>query len=211
MLDKVNTRMLDGDIDLSIAALGLKTATTTVSISAAAAPTPGQVLTATSGTAATFQTPSGGGGSGILIQTTSLISTATASHSTVGVLTDSGIETVLPANLKDTGSRVRIRVTGILGASNLNGVRVSIASWDGSTRTDLTPSGVNAMIDVLVANGSIDSVGYAFEFVHTPGTTTPLTYRVTYCPTVAGTAFLGRRGNDTNYRAPTVLTLEELD
>jgi hypothetical protein len=67
MLDKVNTRMLDGDIDLSIAALGLKTATTTVSISAAAAPTPGQVLTATSGTAATFQTPSGGGGPDVTV------------------------------------------------------------------------------------------------------------------------------------------------
>jgi hypothetical protein len=46
------------------AALGLKTATTTVSVSAAAAPTAGQVLTATSGTAATWQTPGGGGGIG---------------------------------------------------------------------------------------------------------------------------------------------------
>jgi hypothetical protein len=44
------------------AALGLKTATTTVSVSGAAAPTSGQVLTATSGTAATWQTPTGGGG-----------------------------------------------------------------------------------------------------------------------------------------------------
>jgi hypothetical protein len=44
------------------AALGLKTATTTVSVSGATAPTSGQVLTATSGTAATWQTPSGGGG-----------------------------------------------------------------------------------------------------------------------------------------------------
>jgi len=44
------------------AALGLKTATTTVSVSGATAPTSGQVLTATSSTAATWQTPSGGGG-----------------------------------------------------------------------------------------------------------------------------------------------------
>jgi len=40
------------------AALGLKTATTTVSISASTAPTTGQTLVATSGTAATWQTPS---------------------------------------------------------------------------------------------------------------------------------------------------------
>lgn len=38
-------------------ARGLKSATTTVSVSAATAPTTGQVLTATSGTAATWQTP----------------------------------------------------------------------------------------------------------------------------------------------------------
>lgn len=42
------------------AALGLKSATTTVSVSSATAPTTGQVLTATSGTAATWQSPSAG-------------------------------------------------------------------------------------------------------------------------------------------------------
>ena len=39
----------------------LKSATTTVDVSAATAPSSGQVLTATSSTAATWQTPSGGG------------------------------------------------------------------------------------------------------------------------------------------------------
>ena len=42
----------------------LKSATTTVSVSASVAPTTGQVLTATSGTAATWQTPASGGSSG---------------------------------------------------------------------------------------------------------------------------------------------------
>jgi len=40
-------------------ASGIRTATTVVSVSSAAAPTPGQVLTATSGTAADWETPSG--------------------------------------------------------------------------------------------------------------------------------------------------------
>jgi hypothetical protein len=57
------------------AALGLKTATTTVSVSGATAPTSGQVLTATSGTAATWQTPSAGSGDMVLL------ATATASNS----------------------------------------------------------------------------------------------------------------------------------
>lgn len=38
----------------------LKSATTTVDVSAATAPSSGQVLTATSSTAATWQTPAGG-------------------------------------------------------------------------------------------------------------------------------------------------------
>lgn len=48
----------------------LKSATTTVSVSAATAPSSGQVLTATSSTAATWQTPSGGspGGSDTYVQ-----------------------------------------------------------------------------------------------------------------------------------------------
>jgi len=44
-------------------ASALKSATTTVDVSAATAPTAGQVLTATDSTHATWQTPSGGGGS----------------------------------------------------------------------------------------------------------------------------------------------------
>lgn len=45
----------------------LRSATTTVNVAAATAPTTGQVLTATSSTAATWQTPSGGGGSATTI------------------------------------------------------------------------------------------------------------------------------------------------
>lgn len=61
------------------AALGLKTATTTVSVSGATAPTSGQVLTATSGTAATWQTPSGGGGkvAQVVVATTNTPATTT--------------------------------------------------------------------------------------------------------------------------------------
>ena len=50
-----------GNIATATAALGLKTASTTVSVDSATAPTTGQVLTAISTTAATWQTPSGGG------------------------------------------------------------------------------------------------------------------------------------------------------
>jgi len=52
----------------STSANGLNSATTTVNVSAAAAPTSGQVITATSGTSATWQTPAGG--SNYVVETT---------------------------------------------------------------------------------------------------------------------------------------------
>lgn len=52
------TGTVTGNASSATAALGLKTATTTVAVSPATAPTSGQVLTATSTTNATWQTPS---------------------------------------------------------------------------------------------------------------------------------------------------------
>lgn len=48
---------------------GLASATTTVNVSSATAPTSGQVLTATGGSAATWQTPGGGSGAYVLLNT----------------------------------------------------------------------------------------------------------------------------------------------
>jgi hypothetical protein len=53
---------------------GLKTATSTVDVAGAAAPTAGQVLTATSGTAATWQTPASIASAGELATTTTTVS-----------------------------------------------------------------------------------------------------------------------------------------
>jgi hypothetical protein len=57
---------ITGNSGTTTAALGLKTATSTVGISTATAPSSGQVLTATSGTAATWQTPAATGIGGTL-------------------------------------------------------------------------------------------------------------------------------------------------
>ena len=57
--------------EINTGAKALKSATTDVNVSSATAPTTGQVLTATSATTATWQTPSGGTFSGCkLIQST---------------------------------------------------------------------------------------------------------------------------------------------
>lgn len=59
--DTLTNKTMTGTNNVLTASL-LKSATTEVSVSAATAPTTGQVLTATSGTVATWQTPSGGSG-----------------------------------------------------------------------------------------------------------------------------------------------------
>lgn len=70
------------DATNTITANNLRSATTSISISAATAPTIGQILTATSGTAATWQTPAGGGGV-TTAEFTSAVTSSTTSTSYV--------------------------------------------------------------------------------------------------------------------------------
>jgi hypothetical protein len=56
------TNNTTGNASTATTALALNSATTTVVVNGATAPSAGQVLTATSSTAANWQTPSGGGG-----------------------------------------------------------------------------------------------------------------------------------------------------
>ena len=70
---------------------GLKSATTTVAVSSATAPSSGQVLTATSSTAATWQTPSGGGSGDVVGPGSAVDNTLAVYDGTTGkLLKDSG-------------------------------------------------------------------------------------------------------------------------
>lgn len=122
----------------------------------------------------------------------------------------SGVECVLASNLKDTSSKVRIRVNSVVGSDSPTLVFFTLYSWDGSTATDLTPSGVAEMSAVSNAGGANYSDSISFEFVHSPASTTPLTYRL-HWSVFSGTGYLGRRGADTTIDAPTFMTIEELD
>lgn len=62
----------------------LNSATTVVNVSAATAPTSGQVLTATSSTAATWQTPSSGGGGGGQTLVTKVVAASGGDYTTLG-------------------------------------------------------------------------------------------------------------------------------
>lgn len=89
---------------VATAANGLKTATTTVSISGATAPTVGQTLTATSGSAATWQTP-----------------TAAASSITPGTTTIIGVSPpCIIYNSTSTTMACDHAGTGVMNALNVN-------------------------------------------------------------------------------------------
>jgi len=92
-------------------ASSLSSATTTIAISSATAPTIGQVLTATSSTAATWQTPTGGGGYpsiasastidifGVIGSTVSISGTTTVTAITACTAEQVGsIKTLVPSN-----------------------------------------------------------------------------------------------------------------
>lgn len=116
----------------------LKSATTTVDVSAATAPTSGQVLTATSGTAATWQTPAGGSATIVTCIPTSvaplnLQSTDTYEFTTAQSMATNTIQfvgqIVIPFNITINKFTIGHTSTPTDGTFN-----ISLYSADGQTR-----------------------------------------------------------------------------
>lgn len=171
--------------------------------------TNGHVLTVDSAEASGVKWAAASGG-GIVLQAAQTVDT-TNRTSTSNTMVATGLECVLPANLKDTGSRVRIRVNVVVGAGAACLPRLTLFEWDGSTETDLTPSGVDCISATLVSTSSAAAV-VSFEFIHTPSSITPRTYRLAWQGDGIGTTmYLGRRGINNFFDAPNIMTLEELD
>lgn len=148
-------------------------------------------------------------GSAYVIQSKEVTDTTNRSTTSTSFVA-TGVEATLDNALKDTGSRVRIRVSGYVGGSTTAGVLFTLFSWNGATETDLKPVAVNALAGVLITSSAGLEDFQIIDFIHSPGSTTPLTYRLAWS-TNAGTANLGRRNSDTFYDLPTYMTLEELD
>lgn len=120
---------------------------------------------------------------------------------------DTGINVTLPANLKSTSSKVRIRMFFVFGA-----VGEGVTTFEVRRNTaSILPAGVNChAVGYVATTNGISTV--AIEVVDSPGVTTPPVYRL-YQSNVAGgatTRYLGRRGADTVADAPILITIEEL-
>jgi len=151
----------------------LKSATTTVDVSAATAPTSGQVLTATSGTAATWQTPSGGGGAwgsitGTLSSQTDLQTALDAkllkAGDTYTTTTGNGLD--ITSSTVTSGNLVSITNTGTAAASD-----TKTALYVGSSGANGTSGQDTYAIRGINTNTGTTSVNYGGYFSATGGTT----------------------------------------
>jgi hypothetical protein len=110
-----NKSISGGQITSAVAsattAAGLSSATTTITVSGATAPTSGQVLTATGGSAANWQTPASGGGGGDFVFTVVNKSASyTPNNGELVVVsgTATGITITLPTASSSAGFRIRV-------------------------------------------------------------------------------------------------------
>jgi len=143
----------------------LNSATTVVNVSSSPAPTVGQMLTATSGTAATWQTPAPGGVTSVAATVPSVFSIAGSPITTSGTLAISYSGTALPvAN----------------GGTNLTAV--------GSSGNVLTSNGTTWTSTAPATSGTVTSVAQSFTGGLISVAGSPITSTGTLALTVAGTS-----------------------
>ncbi len=131
------------------------------------------------------------------IQANQVISTTTVSTAST-TLTSTGIGIALANPLRDTNSKVLIRVSLMASSSALSTPTFSLFR----DSTNLTPSGMLGMAGATVAN-----TGYcccvSFSYLDSPGATVPSTYWL-YYRSQAGTLSLAAS------TAPTIMIAEEI-
>ncbi len=127
----------------------LKSATTTVDVSAATAPTSGQVLTATAGTTATWQTPSGGSPSPYGYNFVAIVN---ANWTTIGA---GGTRTNTTNNGPSGGPTIALAsATG--GSGSIYGVTATVAAGDFTRYAQFWPTSALAVDFTTVGFGVTD-------------------------------------------------------
>ena len=134
-----------------------------------------------------------------LVDTTNRSATNTASFQSIG--------TELAITPSSSSNKILIMVQAMIGSAAANFQYMSILR----DTTDLTPSGVNGMVQERPSGNDPSSTArnVSFSFLDSPSTTASVTYKIS-AKVNAGTMYIGRRGDDTNIDAPTFLTLMEI-
>lgn len=149
-------------------AAGLRSATTVVAVSSATAPTSGQVLTATSGTAAEWQTPSGGSGFTSDVNTwgatpsSANLRAAMTDETGTGSLVFATSPALTTPNLGTPSAATLTNATGLPISTGVSGLGTNVATFLA------TPSSSNLAAAVTGETGS-----GALVFATSPAFTTP--------------------------------------
>jgi hypothetical protein len=138
-----------------------------------------------------------------VVQTVDTTNRSTSSTSFVA----SGVQvSITPAS---TSNKVLITVSGIMGASAAAGGFVTLyRSIGGGADTALTPSGV-AEFGGYVITSDAYTENCSFTFLDSPATTSATIYKL-YFRGNGSTIYLGRRGVDTLFDSPTIMTAQEV-
>ena len=148
-------------------------------------------------------------GSGTAVVQTAFKSDMTGQSTVAHSLTASGYSLALSNPLKSTSSKVRIRVTLPLYLESFVSGGVSISASLSRGGTDLTPGGANGMACVNDTSGATQNQTLEWQWVDSPGSTTPATYNVTW---YVGSNVQANCGANmvSGFKFPCVITLEEL-
>lgn len=143
---------------------------------------------------------------GLILQQ-KIVTDVTNRSTTSASYVSSSVTATLDNDLRDTNSKVRGRVYGVVGFSTTMIGEFTIN--DGSS--DLHPAGVNGLTAAACPNNGqlTQTRQVSLEFEDSPSSVTPKTYDL-HWRTSAGTLYLGRYGNGTTIDMPTIFVLEEI-
>lgn len=195
-------------------AYSLQSATTTVNVSSATAPTSGQVLTATSATAATWQTPSGGGGAVVAVKSAIKTDTQSLSASTWTDITGLSI-TYTPTS---ASNKILVQAS-IQGGSSAATCAVAYRLVRDSTAIGVADAASNRIQAGAVSYPAQDGLitTAAMGVLDSPATTSSTVYKVQFRrshDSGTGTVYVNRSHSDvdaTTYaRTASTITISEV-
>lgn len=139
---------------------------------------------------------------GIASNVVQTVDTTNRSTTSLTFVTSSVAVTITPSSVSN---KVLVSVGGLGGASAAQGLFVTLKRGS----TDLTPTGNTEMQGFVIADvNSTQSIG--FSFLDSPATTSATTYTLFFRSNAGATVYLGRRGTDTLFNSPTIMTAQEI-
>lgn len=144
------------------------------------------------------------GGSLKTVQTVDVTNrnTASATFAASGVITPS----ITPTS---ASNKILITASGLVGADAGAGVSFTLfRSINGGAYTDITPASTTELQGFVISGNTV-SEALSFSFLDSPAATTAVLYQI-YWKVNTSTARLGRRGLDTLFNSPTIITATEI-